>query len=184
MIMFFIICFIVLFIPLLILLPIKNRKKNVIYKKFHDGLLKICEEEKIYVHTYDNINDLNDDVYGVGVKDKESLAAGVYCYKKVYNDEDLKRLPSIHFKKNGTFVLAHEVGHHFSIKYFSDYSEKAADKYIYQLAKKILSKAEIGLIDIEMEVFAETSIPNSYIFLALLHKLFRFRFKTEDTNYI
>ena len=168
--------FFLLAMPFLFM-PLNNEKRNVIYRKFHDGLLKICEDEKIFIHVHNNIDELNKNVYGDVDKPQ---AAGVYRYRKIYKDGD--ELPAIHFQKNSTFVLAHEVGHHFGIKYFENDSEEFADKYIYQLAKRILTKSDIGIINIEINVFAKCNIPFYYYLIGGISKLFRH--KKELTDYL
>lgn len=138
-----------------------KEKRKEVEEKFRKALLEILPKEKIYLHLYDSEEELNKAVYGDTTEDP---AAGVYSHLKKEFDSPTnrfaKRLPKIHLTKDfNTFVLAHELGHHFSIEERGDRSEEAADAYIVTLARKTLSVAEQGIIQASLEVYSKTELP-------------------------
>lgn len=139
-------------------LTLNENLQKPIYEKFKNGLMQIVFDEKICFHEYANIYRLNKIEENSDVVNFNKLAVGMYSYipkeKRTYFMHDF---PAISVLENGadqfkndaygnTFTLAHELGHHFMIQDHNDRSEEAADRYILELAKQILTKEEIYII--------------------------------------
>jgi len=145
--------------------------KKQILEKFRNHLLKLCDDESIYVELFNDVYHLN----GVSVKhvdseiilsknekpfSKENLTIGNYIYlNKPYDTPELRvkrQCPKIKLSKDGdyTWVLAHELGHHFMIQYQNNNTEEAADHYIKNLAEQCLTSQEQEMLKIEINVYS------------------------------
>jgi len=152
---------------------IEGEEERRVLKKFYDELIKICRQELIYVRYYNNTKELNEAVYE---NESERNAAGVYQHlTKEYNtplNRISKEFPKIHVvlptfsNREGyseTYVLAHELGHHFCFEYYNDTSEESANKYIFALARKVLTDVEIAIIHIGLSVRIGSDVDEKYV---------------------
>lgn len=133
-----------------------------IKEKFRKKLLKICKKEQIYLEFFDTIESLNEvnKKTNLTIEEFGKLAIGTYSHfskkdNSIFNRVKFK-MPKIKLllKKDDVWTLAHELGHHFSIKEFNDCSEKSAKRYIKTLAKQCMTKFERFLIKIELSVYS------------------------------
>ena len=141
--------------------------------KFRTLLLDICDKESIHIELFNDYYHLNDvqvkylqsgEKYLVDSRGKilneHELAAGRYIFLKPEYDTPEKRiqrqLPKIQLRKEEdyTWILAHELGHHFTIQYMGLETEEAANHYIKTLAEKLLTKEERELLEIEIRVYS------------------------------
>jgi len=163
-----------------------------VLKKFRKELLKICNKELIYIKIYDDAEELNKETLKETPNiETGKLAVGKYIsLPKNYNttlNKIMNHLPRIELTKNyDTFTLAHELGHHFSIKKNGDRSEETADNYIMELAKKCLEPHELLRISIALKVNSGKSIKIN-IFKAVwknLNETILFKFKLNKNENI
>lgn len=130
-----------------------------INRKLINAFEKICEDEGVELKYFENCESLNN--YR-GVYDKEKFAAGVYQFTRFVNtgkisNEDSKRI--LLSKNKGSFSLincftfAHELGHHFGIKYNNDDSEETADSYVSWLCEKNLNGFEFNRIKAYTKIY-------------------------------
>jgi hypothetical protein len=136
---------------------------NRINTKFFLGLLKIAKDENIPIIYYKNSEELTLKKYN----NLDRLICGLYTYNyniinriKYYNKpicinislnnkkiEDAMKCPYF------VSTLAHELGHHFSLKLHNDSTEQSADHYIRNLAEQILTTNELMIIDSTLSIY-------------------------------
>lgn len=138
---------------------LNRHAKRIVEEKFKNILLQLCKEENIKINYFNTIEELSESCQSYS-KDKERIV-GLYGYsvKKdsiefIYDDVH----PFISLTNNyDVFTFAHEIGHHFSLKYNYDRTETSADNYIFTLAKKYLTDIEIFILSIELEVYSKAN---------------------------
>lgn len=145
---------------------LSNEKR--IKQKIYKNLLQIVESECIKLIWIDDIVKMNDIVYGQGVKVRNNeLARGIYSYK--YNDEKKVFLSNKTDKPPKIFIaldenkekidyiwtLAHEIGHHFSIKLYNDETEKGANDMIRKILSLCLNEDEMFFIENDLKIYSD-----------------------------
>lgn len=131
------------------------------------ALNHICIQENINIQYFDNIYELNNidsqklsNLTSSGSLNDQSLAVGKYVHLR---DMDLKEqheygYPKIQLINNDkylTWIFAHELGHHFALKFQNDNSEKAADNYIATLCEKHLSEIDQDILRVYIKFYKE-----------------------------
>jgi len=137
---------------------------NRINTKFFLGLVKIAKEENIPIIYYKNSEELTLKYYNnhyelvSGVYNYTTISGsnGVECYNRPIGigislnnkklEETIKYAPFVS-------ILAHELGHHFSLKLHNDGTEQSADCYIRNLAEQILTTNELMIIDSTLSIY-------------------------------
>ena len=140
------------------LLWFSDEYRKPIMDKFWSYLDNIRKQENIYLEMFDTIEELNPNTA------REEYAGGLYEYLKPEADTQEKRdkykLPKIKLHKKSTaLTYAHELGHHFALKERGDRSEELSDTYIMNSALSCLTKFEIVIIGISLEIHSGVKLP-------------------------
>jgi hypothetical protein len=132
--------------------------QNIVLKKFDSYLQTLCKTENIKIKYFDTIEELNIERGGKDLTNRGNLAVGVYRYR-FDEDNNLiinEKIPTIFLTSEyNVYTLAHELGHHFSIKTKSDNSEESADNFIFTFAEKYLTNLERYIINIGLKVYSK-----------------------------
>ena len=142
----------------------KNEKR--IEDKLLSGIMGICESEGIKINWESDIKEMNKKVWGT-LRNRADCSSGVYIYTS--NKSTGKSVSTKNYKppviyvnydesvgiKSGLWVLAHELGHHFAIKYNNDSSEIGADNMIRTIAEFCLDPYEIFNIETTLGIYSD-----------------------------
>jgi len=132
--------------------------KERIKQKFLNKILEDIKKNNIQFEVYDCCEELNKNRSNpkVNYQSIDDLAIGVFGYNLSEDGQVINPKIKIALEGNNledrVWIVAHELGHYYRIKYFNDISELGADNYIYKLALRFLNEIEIKIIEISLKI--------------------------------
>jgi len=137
-----------------------NFEKSKDGKKFYNYLLYIIRKERIFLSNLNSIEELNIDNIKNNIP-REKWRIGCYIYDKHLNfiQPKFHETPKIILYKRkheieNTFILAHEIGHHFAITKDKDFTEERANWYILELLKNYFDYKIMMKYSIEFTIYS------------------------------
>lgn len=117
-----------------------------IRKKLYKNLIDLCKQLNIKLEYVDNIRKVSKSKIVAGrIHYQENKLSGKY----VDGYEKIEILKDVEFPE---FVLAHELGHYYSIKYNNDDSEKAANDFAKKICYDFLNKKEKRILKLFIKI--------------------------------
>lgn len=139
------------------------------FDKLKENLDIIAKQEGVYVRMHENVDELNDSVFGPNLPASER-ASGAYSHPQnwevtirnlEYVKEKQKLIIDLH-KQGSPLTYAHELGHHFGFIKDNNCTEEFANGWAVEYIKSIFTEEELIAISIDIDYHFNLEKQDSY----------------------
>lgn len=128
--------------------------EQAIRRRFHYRLTQMCNNYNIPIRYFETTKQLNEFYWGENYN-KDNMAVGVHVYNILNKQAKIGiSLENDSHISDSVWVLAHELGHNYAIRFENDRTEKTANRYIDVLAQLCLDEFEYCMLKSSIMIYS------------------------------